>query len=74
MAAPGGDIVGRLPAEIGEAVTFSAGRFAASRKQDAAVAFLRFLAAAAMADLLRGKGLERPPGPQGSGPCPTRRR
>jgi len=61
MAVPGVDVVGRLPDEIGESVTFSGACFAnAARRQDGA-AFLHFLAGAVTAELLRGKGLEPAP-------------
>ncbi|MCA3364878.1 MAG: hypothetical protein INF79_04595 [Roseomonas sp.] len=55
---PGIDIIGTLPAEIGEVMTFSAATFAEVPQPEAARAFMAFLVQGADASLLRAKGLE----------------
>ena len=58
MTVPGIDIIGTLPAEIGEVMTFSAAIFADAAEPQAARAFMEFLVQGADAKLLRAKGLE----------------
>jgi molybdate transport system substrate-binding protein len=58
MAVPGVDIVGRLPAEIGNEALFSAGIFAASARQADAARLLMFLSSADVAPVMRVYGLE----------------
>lgn len=58
MTVPGIDIIGTLPAEIGEVMTFSAAIFADAAKPKAAHAFMEFLVQGADVKLLRAKGLE----------------
>jgi molybdate transport system substrate-binding protein len=58
MTVPGIDIIGTLPAEIGEVMTFSAAIFAEAAQPEAARAFMEFLVQGADAKLLRAKGLE----------------
>ena len=58
MTVPGIDIIGKLPAEIGEVMTFSAAIFAEAPQPEAARAFMEFLTKGADATLLRAKGLE----------------
>jgi len=58
MAVPGVDIVGRLPAEIGNAALFSAGIFAASTRRADAARLLTFLSSAEVAPVMRTYGLE----------------
>lgn len=58
MTVPGIDIIGTLPPEIGEVMTFSAAIFAEAPQPDAARAFMEFLVQGADAKLLRAKGLE----------------
>jgi molybdate transport system substrate-binding protein len=58
MTVPGIDIIGTLPAKIGEVMTFSAAIFAEAPQPEAARAFMEFLVQGADAKLLRAKGLE----------------
>jgi molybdate transport system substrate-binding protein len=58
LMVPGIEVVGRLPAEIGTAAMFSAGRLTGSARADAAEAFLRFLRSDQAASELLAWGLE----------------
>ena len=58
MTVPGIDIIGTLPAEIGEVMTFSAAIFAEAAQPEAVRAFMAFLTEGADRELLRAKGLE----------------
>jgi len=58
MTVPGIDVIGTLPAEIGEVMTFSAAIFTEAPQPEAARAFMAFLVQGADASLLRAKGLE----------------
>ena len=58
MQAEGVDIVGPLPDELQSVTIFSAGVFAASPAQPAAKAFVAHLASAAVAPVIRQKGME----------------
>ena len=55
---PGITFVGPIPEALQYVTTFSAGIHAASTKRDAATEFVRFLAAPAVAHVLRKAGLE----------------
>ncbi len=58
MQADGVDIVGPLPDELQSITVFSAGVFTASPQQAAARAFVAHLASAAVAPVIRQKGME----------------
>lgn len=58
MQADGVDIVGPLPDELQSVTVFSAGVFTASPVQDDAKAFVAHLASAAVAPVIRQKGME----------------
>ena len=57
MEVPGIDIVGPLPAVLGSETVFSAGRFSASPRPDAARAFVAFLSTPAAASVIARTGL-----------------
>jgi molybdate transport system substrate-binding protein len=75
LEVPGIDIVGPLPAELGGATTFSGAPFAASPRQAAGAALLRFLSSPDAAPIYRRKGLEPLGGAEpavGAGPAEGR--
>jgi molybdate transport system substrate-binding protein len=58
MEVPGIDIVGPLPAELGGATVFSGAPFAASSRQEAGAALLKFLSSPDTAPIYQRRGLE----------------
>jgi molybdate transport system substrate-binding protein len=58
MQVAGVDVVGPLPMELQEPVTFSGAIFAHSQQRDSAARLLEFLASAEVAPAFRKAGLE----------------
>ena len=54
----GADYAGPLPKELQETVKFSAGLLSASKQQDVARAFLRFIASPEAASVIRRSAME----------------